>query len=317
MAAGTITFYALGTANIIRFFREREKKAAEEAAGRVIEIERRMSAFLPGSDLSRIRDHAGGCFQRIHEDTFLLLRKAVGFGAVTQGVFDLTVRPLVRLWGINKKGDFIPSETEIRKELALVDYRSVRLDREMQSCRLAKEGQSIDLGGIAKGYAADEARRILKENGVRSALINLGGNISAVGNRPDGRPWKIGIQNPVAPRGEFAALLSVTDEAVVTSGCNERFFVKDGVCYHHILDPRTGRPAHSSVLSVTAVCGCSSDADALTTACFILGPEKSFPLLREFRAEAVFIMEDQSAIVTRGLKDHIFFQRGVRLHETA
>lgn len=317
MTARTVSFFALGTANSIKVFLEDEERVARRAIERVNEIEQRMSAFLPGSDLSNIRDQAGESFQKIHGDTFRLIQKAVKFGNLTQGAFDITINPLVQLWGISKKGDFIPSEEEIQKALARVDYRSVQMVDGMQSCRLEKKGQSIDLGGIAKGYAADEVRRILTENGVKNALINLGGNVTAVGSRPDKTPWRVGIQNPLAPRGEFAARLYVADRTVVTSGCNERFFIKDGIRYHHILDPRTGRPARSSVLSVTVVCGCSADADALTTAFFILGPVKSLPLIRKFRAEAVFIMEDLSVAFTRGLKENITFQKGARFYETA
>lgn len=317
MTAKTVSFFALGTANSIKVFQEDKERTTRLAIERVNEIEKQMSAFLPDSDLSKIRDEAGESFQKIHGDTFRLIQKAVEFGNLTQGAFDITINPLVQLWGINKKGNFVPSEAEIQKALTLVDYRSVQMNDGAQSCRLEKKGQSIDLGGIAKGYAADEVRRILTENGVRSALINLGGNVTVVGRHPDKTPWRIGIQNPLAPRGEFAAYLYVADRTVVTSGCNERFFIKDGTRYHHILDPRTGWPARNSILSVTAVCGCSADADALTTAFFVLGPMKSFPLIRKFHAEAVFIMEDLSVAFTRGLKENITFQKGVRFYETA
>ena len=317
MTVHSIAFFALGTINSIRVFCEEDEAIVWKAVERVKEIEKRMSAFLPSSDLSLIREKAGGGFQPIHDDTFRLLEKAVKFGRQTQGAFDITINPLVQLWGINKKGDFVPSEAEIQESLALVDYRSVHLDHQSTSCSLAKKGQSIDLGGIAKGFAADEVRKILIENGVQSALIDLGGNIATVGNHPDGGSWKIGIQNPLAPRGEYAACLSVSDRTIVTSGSNERFFMKDGIRYHHIIDPRTGKPAQSSVLSVTAIGNNSVYADALTTAFFILGPEKSFPLIRQFHVEAVFIMKDLSVVVSRGLKESITFQGGVCLHETA
>ena len=312
MISETVDFFALGTMNSIEIFDAQKKAAVQKAVERVFEINSRMSAFLPDSDLSRIGREAGKNFQKVHPDTFGLIEKAIRFGDLTGGIFDITINPLVELWGINKKGDFVPSETEIRKALELVDYKSVRLDQGSQSCRLAKEGQSIDLGGIAKGFAADEVKRILAENNVGSALVNLGGNVVAVGSRPDGRPWTVGIQNPLAPRGESIGCLSVRDKTVVTSGCNERFFVRHGVRYHHILDPRTGKPAQDSILSVTAVCDCSADADALTTALFILGPEKSFPLIEKFGAEAVFLFGDLSAAVTPGLMGNIKFKKRIQ-----
>jgi FAD:protein FMN transferase len=298
------TFFALGTINSIKIFDSRKEHILEEAVERVSEIEDRMSAFNPESDLSKLRANAGRGFQKMHRDTFRLIRKAVTFGALSSGMFDVTIRPLVELWGINKKGNFVPSDSEIQSALSLVNYQDIGLNERSLGVSLKKLGQSLDLGGIAKGFAADEVKRILLKNGIRSAMINLGGNIMAVGKRPDGQPWQIGVQNPLAPTGQYLGILSETNKTVVTSGSNERFFIKDGIRYHHILDPRTGRPAQSSVLSVTAVCACSEDADALTTALFILGPEKSEPLLRKVEAEAIFINKDLSVNVSQGLENN-------------
>ena len=298
------TFLALGTINNIRIFDNKKGKVLEKAIRRVAEIEDRMSAFMPESDISKINRHAGCGFQKIHEDTFNLIRKAIEFGTLSNGAFDITVRPLVELWGINKKGDFVPSDAEIQEVLRLVNYQDVILDENILGVSLKKPGQLLDLGGIAKGFAADEVKRILLENGIQSAMINLGGNVMAIGNRPDGQMWQIGIQNPLAPSGQYLGILSATDKTIVTSGSNERFFIKDGIRYHHIFDPRTGRPADSSLLSVTAVCSSSTEADALTTALFILGPVKSLLLRSKTRAEVIFAGENRSVTVSQGLKDH-------------
>jgi thiamine biosynthesis lipoprotein len=299
------TFPALGTINYIKIYGGREpEKILQEAAGRISEIESRMSAFLPDSDISKLRRNAGNGFVKISKETFRLIKTAVEFGGLTDGAFDITVRPLVELWGIGKKGNFIPSPQEIRQALRMVNYKDIELDDESCSAALKQPGQSVDLGSIAKGYAADEVKRILLENGIQSAMVNLGGNVVAVGSRPDGQPWKIGIQNPLAPTGEFLGVLSVTDKTVVTSGSNERFFIKDGVRYHHILDPRTGAPAQNSLLSVTAVCENSTHADALTTALFLRGPEESAPLLKKMGAEAIFIDTNLSVTATGGLNEY-------------
>lgn len=303
------TFFALGTMNNIRIFNAQNDGAARLAADRVAEIDNRMSAFRPASDIGRLSQKAGKGFQILHEDTFRLIQKAVRFSKMSGGAFDITVRPLVELWGINKKGSYVPPEDEINKARDLVGYRSVRLDAKSRGAFLEKPGQSVDLGGIAKGYAADEVRRILSGNGVRDALINLGGNVAAMGSRPDGDPWKIGIQNPLAPTGESLGVLSVSNQTVVTSGCNERFFIKDGVRYHHILDPRTGKPAQSRLLSVTAVCENSADADALTTALFVLGLEEGMPLLEQVHAEAIFIFSNSAVAVTKGLQENFSLSR--------
>jgi Membrane-associated lipoprotein involved in thiamine biosynthesis len=303
-SAAVKTFSALGTINYIKIYGGREpEKILKKVTERISEIESRMSAFLPDSDVSRLRRNAGNGFVKISEETFGLIKTAVEFGELTDGAFDITVRPLVELWGIGKKGTFIPSPEEIRQALRMVNYKDIELDEEICGAALKHAGQSVDLGSIAKGYAADEVKRILLKNGIQSAMVNLGGNVMAVGSRPDGQPWKIGIQNPLAPTGEYLGVLSVTDKTVVTSGSNERFFIKDGVRYHHILDPRTGAPAQGSLLSVTAVCGHSAQADALTTALFLRGPEKSALLLRETKTEAIFIDSDLSVTATCGLKN--------------
>lgn len=308
--ASTGRFYALGTDNCITACGDGCSRPLALAEARIREIEQRMSAFRPGSDVWELNDKAGRAPVRLHEDTFGLLRRAAEFSWRSGGAFDITVRPLVSLWGVGKKKSFVPSGREIGDLLPLVGYRGIKLDKKTLTAFLPKEGQAVDLGGIAKGYAADEARRILLENGVESALINLGGNIVTVGCRPSGELWKIGIQNPLSVTGEYLAVIPAGDCAVVTSGSNERFFLRDGIRYHHILDPRTGWPAQSGLLSVTAVCGSSADADALTTALFVLGREQGMELIEGFGAEAVFLSENLELTATDGLARSIEMKRG-------
>jgi thiamine biosynthesis lipoprotein len=295
-------FGALGTLNSIEVFDCTKSKLLDSAFNRVIEIDNRMSAFKHSSDISRLNDHAGREPTALHTETVKLLCMAKAFSVLSGGAFDITVRPLVEMWGIGKKINFIPDSNEIEKIKGLVDYRSVEIDKKNSKAFVKEQGQAVDLGGIAKGYAADEVKRILAQGGVTSALINLGGNIIALGSRPDKKPWRIGIQNPAAATGDYLGILSLTDKTVVTSGSNERFFVKDGVCYHHILDPHTGAPAQSGLLSVTVVSsGCSAQADALTTALFVLGAERGIKLLKRFNADAIFITDDFRVHVTGGL----------------
>lgn len=294
------TFIALGTINHIKTFGDQEN-VVKAAIDRVLEIDDRMSAFKPDSDISKLNNYAGYRYHKIHADTFHLIQKAVEFSKLSNGAFDISIRPLVGLWGINKKRNFIPSDLEVQKALDLINYKDICIHSKSHSVMLKRTGQAVDLGGIAKGFAADEVRRVLISGGVKSAMINLGGNIITIGKRPDGRPWQVGIQNPLAPTGQFLGILSIANKTVVTSGSNERFFIKDGVRYHHILDPRIGKPVQNSLLSVTAICSSSTDADALTTALFILGPDKGLPLLRKFKAEAIFVDEDLTVTVSEGL----------------
>jgi thiamine biosynthesis lipoprotein len=297
----TKSFQALGTSNQLNIYGCQNEKIHDLIIKRVIEIDDRMSAFKAESDVSQLSRSAGHRFVKIHKDTFELLCRAEEISKLSGGAFDITVRPLVKLWGIGKKGDFVPSPSEIFELMKLVNYKDLLLDKKSFSAFLQNFGQAVDLGGIAKGYAADEAKRILTENGAKNAVINFGGNIVTLGAHPDGRPWEIGIQNPLAPTGVYLGSLSVVNKTVVTSGCNERFFIKDGVRYHHIIDPRTGGPAQSGLLSVTAVCSSSVDADALTTALFVLGAKEGLKLLNLLNAEAIFITDEFKIFVTDGL----------------
>lgn len=297
-------FSALGTVNYIKIYNSGKEEIIELAVNRVFEIEQMMSAFKLNSDIGRLNINSGNGFTGVHQDTMKLLNRAVEFSEMSSGAFDITVRPLVELWGIGRKKNFIPDKHEINKVKKLVNYRDVLLDNAGSGAALRNAGQAVDLGGIAKGYAADEVKRILLENKIEKALINLGGNIVTIGTRPDGQVWQVGVQNPMASSGKYLGTLGLSDKTIVTSGSNERFFIKDGIRYHHILDPRTGKPARSSLLSVTAVCDCSMDADALTTALFILGIERGLELLEKLKAQAVFVTENLNIIVTTGLKDN-------------
>lgn len=297
-------FFALGTINYIKIFGCKSERLLDQAVDRVSVIEQHMSAFLMDSDISHINAAAGTGSVSIHRDTMLLLKRGTEFSHLSEGAFDITVRPLVELWGIGKKKNYVPEKQELQSALKLVNYKDLVLDEANSHAALKQPGQAIDLGGIAKGYAADEVKRLLKDNQVSSALINLGGNIVTIGKRPEGGLWQIGLQNPLARTGEYLGKLSVSEKTIVTSGSNERFFIRDGIRYHHILDSKTGYPASSSLLSVTVVCDCSMDADALTTALFVLGVREGMQLLKKYHADAIFITENLGLYLTEGLINH-------------
>lgn len=301
--ATTCRFYSLGTMNEIEIFEPSEHTLAL-AEKRVHEINDQMSVFQPESDIGCLNRFAGRRAVTLSRDTWELLALSKTICEESEGVFDITVRPLTALWAIETNKNQMPDDSDILRARKLVDSRKLECDSKNTRAYLKKAGQAVDLGGIAKGFAADEVKRILVENGVRSAIINLGGNIVTVGKRPDGLPWSIGIQNPAAPRGEFLGMLPVFDCAVVTSGSNERFFIKNGVRFHHILDPRTGWPAQSGLLSVTVVCQSSVLADALSTALYVGGMQK-LPLLQQYGAEAVFATEKGELFATKGLSSRL------------
>jgi len=297
------SFFALGTMNVISAYGKNSRKAVEAACERVQEIQVRMSVYEKESDVAKINCKAGREAQKIHEDTFSLLKRSLEFSVLSGGAFDITIRPLTELWGFGKKQDYVPASDEIERILPLVNYRDLLLDENHCTAYLLKAGQSIDLGGIAKGYAADEVRRILLQHKISDALINLGGNIVAMGRREDGLPWRIGVQNPLSARGEHLGTLEASDKTIVTSGSNEQFFIRDGVRYHHIIDPRTGYPADSELLSATVICSSSTDADALTTGIFVSGISDSMTLLKSADAQAIFVMQNKDLFLTEGLRN--------------
>jgi thiamine biosynthesis lipoprotein len=296
-------FPALGTINGIYIYGSGRAETLDEAQQRVTFLESRLSVFREGSDIWRLNRAAGKKPVEVSGETLALLKAAKEYGRLSSGAFAATIRPLTALWNVTRPGAEVPDAEAIDDTKELVRDDDLMLDEASSTAFLKRPGQSVDLGGIAKGYIADEVKKIIDKNGVRSAIIDLGGNIVAVGTRPDGGPWQIGIQNPADVRGSYIGSVCVSDETVVTSGVNERFFMKDGVCYHHIIDPRSGYPASSGLLSVTIVERSSMDADALTTAVFVLGIEKGAELLKSQHADAVFTTNEHKIFVTEGMKD--------------
>ncbi|MFW5786127.1 MAG: FAD:protein FMN transferase [bacterium] len=282
------------------------EKASDDIFGRVFdrveEIERKMSTSKEDYDtteLLEVNRNAGIRPVRVSADTFEVIRRGVEYSELTDGAFDITIYPLVELWGIGTPDARVPSEEAIQERLALVDYRKVELNHEEQTIYLPEEGMGLDVGAIAKGYAADEARRILEEAGVGSALLDFGGNIVTVGEKPNGKPWKIGIQNPEAGRGRYLGVLTSGPMAVVSSGDYERYFVEDDVRYHHIISSETGYPARSGLASVTILAEDSTEADALSTALYVMGAEEGLPFIRDRAGvEAAFVTPDKQVYMT-------------------
>lgn len=291
-------FYALGTENSITVEEEYSTEALLRVIERVFEIEEKMSAFKDTSEISKITSNAGVCPVTVSEDVFSVLEKALEVSQASNGAFDITVSPLTKLWNFGNGRDSVPEAAKIEAVKGFVGHQNLVLEPKGKTAFLSKSGCAVDLGGIAKGYAANEAKRILLEHGIKNALINFGGNIMAVGNSFEGTPWKIGIQNPLSERGHAVLTIDVSDKAVVSSAVNERFFIKGGKRYHHIISPETGYPAQSGLLSVTIIDECSMLADALSTAVFVLGAVEGMKLIRRYNCNAVFITESGDILST-------------------
>lgn len=294
------TEFMMDTAVTITAYGPRAEQAVAAAFAEMRRVAALMNADDPDSEVSLINRNAGLEPVRVSSETFELLELCQHYSELAAGAFDVTVRPLVELWGIGKKDKYVPSPEEIERALQLVDYRKVILDQNTKTVFLPVPGMGVDLGGAAKGYAADRAREILKEHGVRSALIDAGGNIWTVGIRPDGRKWRIGIRHPRPEvAGGVLAVLPSQDLTLVTSGDYERYFLKYGTRYHHIFDPHTGLPARELV-SATIIGNNSAEADILSTAVFVLGADRGLALTNQLPHITTVVVKPKLQVLTAG-----------------
>jgi thiamine biosynthesis lipoprotein len=296
------TEFALGTLCHITLFEQGKDSVYNDIFSRIREIENLMSVNIPASDVSRINAAAGIEPVRVHEDVFMVIERAVYYAQLSGGAFDPSVGPLVSLWEIGGNNPRIPLQTEIEEILPLINWRNIELDPVTRSVFLTHLSMSLDLGAIAKGYAADETAAIIKRAGIERAIIDLGGNIVILGERKDGKLWRVGVQNPNGNRNEYIGILQITERSVVTSGVYERFFEERGRRYHHIFSPSSGYPAESGLLSVTIITPNSMNADALSTTVFVLGYERGRALIDSLpETEVVFIFNDLTVRKTPGV----------------
>ncbi|MCC8066225.1 MAG: FAD:protein FMN transferase [Clostridiales bacterium] len=266
------------------------------------EYEQQFSRTIEGSDVWNI-NHSGGEPTEVGEETAYLIDTALSYAEISDGRFDITITPLAELWDVENNTGVIPSDEDIAEALSHIDFTTVSLDG--TTVTLSDPEAEIDLGGIAKGYIADCLKEYLQSEGIESALINLGGNVLTLGAKPDGSNWKIGIRKPFGESSsDLIDVVETTDKAVITSGTYERYFEVDGVIYHHILDTETGYPVENGLTSVTILCESSTEGDALSTTCFVLGLEDGMELVESLdNIEALFISEDLELYYSSGFPE--------------
>ncbi|WP_434655515.1 FAD:protein FMN transferase [Thermoanaerobacterium thermosaccharolyticum] len=300
------TDFMMDTVMQVTAYGKNAKKAVDESMEKLKEIDNLMSSQKNGSDVEKINENAGKKYVKVNPETFYVIKTALKYGEISGGNFDITIAPLINLWGIGTDHAHVPTESQIKDAMKYINYKDVLLDEKNDEVKLSRKGMSIDLGGIAKGYAADEIENIMKKNRVKHALINLGGSsVYMYGSKPDGSNWNIGIQDPFGDKGKYFAIVSGKDMLIDTSGNYERYFIQNGKRYHHILNPFTGYPAESGVVSTTIVSTNikSIDADALSTITFILGVEKGMKLIESMPGvDAIFVTPDYKVYATSGLK---------------
>ncbi len=283
----TVTDYAMNTIVSVTARGRNPKPALEAAMAEVRRIDSLMSVSVSDSDICKINNAEPGEYVKVSKEVYELIELSIDVSEASGGYFDITVNPLVELWNINSDNPQVPSHDDINRALALVNYKNILMRSEDCSIALLEEGMSITLGAVAKGYAADRVADVLKNHGIKDAIVDLGGNIIVLGTKT------IGLQTPFASRGEYFEKCTVTNRSVVTGGPYERYFETDGEIYHHIIDPMTGYPSRSGLKSSSVISENSALADALSTALFAVGEEGAEDVLEAFPGtEAILLCEN-------------------------
>ena len=293
----TREFFSMDTVMEVRVYDGSDPESAAKAAqDEIYRLDRLFSVSNPNGEIAIA--NANGTVQ-LSEDGVFLISQALQLARETEGLFDITLQPLIDCWGFYSDSLHIPDDTELDSLLANAGSDHVSLDG---SVLTLEPGVGLDLGAIAKGYASDRAAEAVRSGGTTSAMLILGGNVYAVGTK-NGSPWTVAIQDPKTSGG-YVGMIEVSDTAVVTSGTYQRFLEQDGQRYHHILDPRTGRPAQSGLVSVTIVCESGMIADALSTARLVMGLEDAVNFWRQsqYNFEAILVTEDDRVYITNGLE---------------
>lgn len=294
--------FAMDTYMTLTAYGKNAKKALDEAVDEINNIEQLVSTGIDSSEVSQINKNGKGS---VSETTGYLIKRSKEIYDSTNGVFDITIYPIMQAWGFPTENYRVPGKKALKKLRGLMGADHVLYDEKKQEVTLNKEGMKIDLGGIAKGYTSSKVMDIFKENGISSAVISLGGNVQTLNGKPDGSDWRVAVENP-ADTGSYIGVLSIKDKAVITSGGYERYFKQDGKTYHHIIDPANGYPANNGLTSVTIVSDDGTLADGLSTSLFIMGPEKAQKYWKEHSDEfdTILVKDDGSILVSEGLAEY-------------
>jgi thiamine biosynthesis lipoprotein len=290
------TVYAMDTVMTLKAYGENGEKALDDAEN---EIEKLDNALRRGNSDSEIYKVNAEKSAKVSDETAALVQDALDICESTDGAFDISIAPVMDLWGFYTKDFYVPNNDELAAELEKVNYKNITVEDNTIS---VSENSQLDLGGIAKGYLSNRIMEIFTQDGVTSGIISLGGNVQTLGKKIDGSDWKVAIQNP--DDETYIGGLAISDMAVITSGGYQRYFEQDGVIYHHIINPKTGYPAESGVKSVSIVSDNGTLADGLSTALFVMGLDEGIKYWSEHDGiDIVFVTDDNSIYITEGIAD--------------
>jgi FAD:protein FMN transferase len=298
------TAFVLGTSCSVRLVGGSER-LLDQVFARLAAIEDELSVNKGGSQIDAVNAQAGISAAPVGPDALAIIERDLHLSAWSGGAFDPSVWPLVRLWGIGTDHARLPSKAEIAEAMRFVGWKDIVVDVAKGTVFLRRKGMGLDLGSTSKGFAADSVAALIRKAGVKKAIIDLGGNVLVIGTRPDGAPWRVGLQDPFSgERGAYLGVAKLVDKTMVTSGVYERFFIKDGKRYHHILDTSTGYPVDNGLMSVTVITPKSFDADGLTTTIFALGREKGMALAREQGLDVIVVDKDKKVYASPGVSSY-------------
>lgn len=295
----------MGTAIKVTIYDKQDEEILDKVFKRIIEIEDLVSINKDNTEITNLNKNAGIKGVKLSEDSFNIIKKGLEYSKLSNGGYDVSIGPLVKLWSIGLPEAKVPNKEEIKNVINKIDYKKVKVNDETKEVFLEDKGMMLDLGSIAKGYAADEIVKVLKENNVKQAIIDLGGNIYALGLKDGDKDWKVGIQDPFTERGNVVGSVEVSNKSVVTTGIYERFIEKDGIKYHHILNPKDGYPYKTDIAGVSIIADKSVDADGLSTLVFTKGLDDGIKFIEDLDGvDAIFITNDRKVYTTKGIKDN-------------
>lgn len=298
----TRTELFMGTAIKVSLYDGGSEKVLDKVFDRVLELENLVSINKEGTEIDELNKNAGIKPVKLSDDSKNIIEKGLYYSSLSSGGYDISIGPLVKLWSIGLPEAKIPTESEIKESLENINYKDVEING--NEVFLKKKGMLLDLGSIAKGYAADEIAKILVNEGIEKAIIDLGGNIYALGKKSKESPWKIGVQNPFDDRGNIVGTLLTENKSVVTTGIYERFIEDGDKKYHHVLNPKTGYPYNTDIAGVTIIADKSIDADALSTLVFTMGIQNGIEFIENMEnVDAIFITNNKNVYKTNGIKE--------------
>lgn len=305
--------FAMDTYMTVKAYGFNGDAAVDAAVDEINRLDALLSTGKKDSEIGQINANNGG---QLSEDGAVLMERSLELYKSTNGAFDVAIYPVMKAWGFTDGNYQVPDTDALKATLELVDPSLIDYDKETSTVSFKKDGVQIDLGGIAKGYTSSRIMDIYKEKGVTSGLVNLGGNAQVFGTKPDGSLWRVAVQSPDS-EDEYLGVLETKDKAIITSGGYERYFEKDGVTYHHIIDPSTGYPADNGLISVTIVSADGTLADGLSTSLFVMGKDKAIDYWRAHSDEfdMILLTDDEKLYVSAGIKDSFTSDREFEIVE--